>query len=142
MWGTVPEIQSETDKIFCHFGPFFTILSPNNMENQNFEKIKKYLEMSSFYKWVPKITIIWCMLPEIWSVTDIILCHFGPFFAFLPNYWPQKLKFGKNIKKSWRYYPFKHVHLKWRSCDVWSLRHQGTTDRFCQFGPFFALWPS
>ena len=41
MWGTVPEIQSETDKIFCHFGPFFTILSPNNMENQNFEKIKK-----------------------------------------------------------------------------------------------------
>ena len=26
------------DKIFCHFGPFFT---PNNLENQNFEKMKK-----------------------------------------------------------------------------------------------------
>ena len=23
-----PEIQSETDKIFCHFGPFFALLTP------------------------------------------------------------------------------------------------------------------
>ena len=31
--------------IFCHFGPCFTLLtlppSPNNLENQNFEKLKK-----------------------------------------------------------------------------------------------------
>ena len=26
-------------------------------------------------------------------------CHFRPFFALLPHYWPQKLKFGKNVKK-------------------------------------------
>ena len=32
---TVPEIQSETDRIFCHFGPFFAIYPPNNQENQN-----------------------------------------------------------------------------------------------------------
>ena len=25
---TVPKIQSETDIIFCHFGPFFALLSP------------------------------------------------------------------------------------------------------------------
>ena len=25
---TVPEIQSETDRIFCHFGPFFALLPP------------------------------------------------------------------------------------------------------------------
>ena len=28
-----------------------------------------------------------------------LFCHFRKFFAFLPHYWPQKLKFGKNIKK-------------------------------------------
>ena len=28
-----------------------------------------------------------------------IFCHFRPVFAFLPHYWPQKLKFGKNVKK-------------------------------------------
>ena len=28
------------DRIFCHFGPFFDHLPPNNPENQNFEKIK------------------------------------------------------------------------------------------------------
>ena len=30
------------------------------------------------------MTIIWCMVPEIWSTTDIIFCHSGPFFALLP----------------------------------------------------------
>ena len=28
IWGTVPEIWSETDKKFCHFGPFFALLIP------------------------------------------------------------------------------------------------------------------
>ena len=28
MWGTVPQLRSETDRIFCHFGPFFAILPP------------------------------------------------------------------------------------------------------------------
>ena len=57
------------------------------------------LEMSLFYIRVLKIMIIWCMLPEIKSATDIIFCHFGPNFALLPHYWPQKLKFAKNVKK-------------------------------------------
>ena len=38
LWCIVPEIWSTTDKIFSHFGPFYT---PNNPENQNFEKMKK-----------------------------------------------------------------------------------------------------
>ena len=43
IWGTVPEIQSETDRIFYHFEPFFFPFPPllNNLENQNFEKMKK-----------------------------------------------------------------------------------------------------
>ena len=44
--------------------------------HQNFKKMKKMLEISSFYTCVPKNTII-----------------------LLPNYWSQKLKFGKNVKK-------------------------------------------
>ena len=37
----VPEIQSEKDRIFCHFGLFFALSPPDNLENQNFERMKK-----------------------------------------------------------------------------------------------------
>ena len=37
----VPEIWSVTDRIFCHVGPFFDLLPPNNPKYQNFEKMKK-----------------------------------------------------------------------------------------------------
>ena len=41
------------------------------------------------------------MLTQIWSAhTDIIFSDFRPFFALLPHYWPQKLKFGKNAKNA------------------------------------------
>ena len=42
IWGKVPEIWSETE-FFCHFGSFFALFppSPNNPENQNFEKMRK-----------------------------------------------------------------------------------------------------
>ena len=62
--------------------------------------------MSSFYICVPKITSIWCMLPEIW-VQHTIFCNFGSFFALLPPYWPQKLNIEKN-----KMFPFLHVHNK------------------------------
>ena len=46
IWGTVPEIRSGP-KNFCHFGPFFALyppppppILPNNLEDQNFEKMK------------------------------------------------------------------------------------------------------
>ena len=40
----VPEIWSATDRSFCHVGPFFLLLTPNNLKNQNFEKMKKKKE--------------------------------------------------------------------------------------------------
>ena len=49
----VPEIWSVTDRIFCHFGPFFALSPPNNSESQNFEKMKKHLRILSFYTCVP-----------------------------------------------------------------------------------------
>ena len=41
IWCTVPEIWSETDIIFGHSGPFFVLLPTMDLENQNFEKMKK-----------------------------------------------------------------------------------------------------
>ena len=59
-----------------------------------------------------------------------IFCHFRPFFALLPHYWPQKLKFGKYVKNTWRYFPFTHVHHKSRSHDVWFLRYKVQRTKF------------
>ena len=70
------------------------------------------------------------MLIQIWSATDIIFCLFRPFFSLLPHYWPQKLKFGRNVKNTWRYYPFTHMHHKSRSYDVWFLRYKVQKTKF------------
>ena len=56
IWCMVLEILSETEKIFCHFGPFFALLPLplNDPEYQNFEKKKwkKCLEILSFYTYM------------------------------------------------------------------------------------------
>ena len=49
--------------ILGHFLPFYP---PNKPKNLNFEKMKKTLEISSFYKSVPKIMIIYYTALEIW----------------------------------------------------------------------------
>ena len=67
------------------------------------------------------MTIIWCMVPEIWSATDRIFCHSGPFFALLPPYGPRKSKFWKNEKNTWRYYHFTNIndsHMMYGSSDM------------------------
>ena len=69
------------------------------------------------------MTIIWCMVPKIWSATDIIFCHSGPFFALLLLYGLRKSKFWKNEKNTRRYYHFIHVYHKWQLYDVWLLRY-------------------
>ena len=85
MYGSWDEVQqTECFVILGHFLPFYF---HNNPENQNFEKWKKHLEMSSFYTFVSQAKIIWCIVPEIWSATDricatgffVILGHFLPF---------------------------------------------------------------
>ena len=83
----------ECNRIFCHFGPLFANLPSNSPKNENFKKMKKMLETSSFYKYVPKIIIICYTVPEIWHVTDVIvIVHVGLFFC-------EKRKFQKNQKK-------------------------------------------
>ena len=51
------------------------------------------------------MTILWCIVPEIWSVMDRIFCHFGLFFALLHK----ELKFWKTEKNTWRYHHFTSV---------------------------------
>ena len=79
----VPEIWSMTDRIFCHYGAVFALLPPS----QNKQKFKKWIKHQAilFYTSVPKRKIIWCMVPEIWSMTNNFFCHFGPFFALLSH---------------------------------------------------------
>ena len=38
------------------------------------------------------------MAPEIWSATDIIFSHFGPYFALPPPYNPENQNFEKMKK--------------------------------------------
>ena len=84
--------------VFCHFGPSFAPSDPpNNWKNQNFEKIKKSLEILSFYTCVPKMTIIWCMVPEIWSVAAIFVSFWTIFWPFTPL--TQKIKILKKRNK-------------------------------------------
>ena len=73
VWSMVPEIQSETERIFCHFGPFFSLL-PTPLMISKIKVMKKNNKMRQS---------LWCMVPEIWCMTDKILCLFGPFFALL-----------------------------------------------------------
>ena len=52
-------------------------------KNQNSEKMKKHLEISSFYRSAAKIMIECYTIPEIWHVMDVIIFHSGLFFALL-----------------------------------------------------------
>ena len=94
--------------IFCPLPYPPSYPHPQNPENQSFEKMKKtfgdaiilslcnknhdkmmyaYSDMEcnrhNSYTSVPQMTTIWCMVPEISSVADIIFCHFGLFSALL-----------------------------------------------------------
>ena len=62
-------------------------------------KWKNLLEISPFYKCVPKTTIMWSPVPEIWSETEffVILGYFLPFYT--PTLNRPKNKNFKKMKK-------------------------------------------
>ena len=101
IWCMVPEIWSMKDRIFVILGHFLPFYPTNNRPNQNFEKMKKHLEISSFYTSVPKLMIICHTAPEIWYITNVIcIFHFGLFFSLTPPPPPLPLKAPKNVH-SW-----------------------------------------
>ena len=125
-----------TDILFYHFGSFFCSFDPPNLKNQNFEKWKKCLGILSFCKWVPKMMIIWYMVPEIWNKKDRIFCHFGLFFALLPANNSENKKFEK--KKSGdiillRVSTIYENHIMYGSWDMEHNRIFFILDRFLHF---------
>ena len=74
----------ECDRIFVTLG-HLSFYHNNNLKNQNFEKMKETMEITSFYTCVPQMTIIWCMVSEKWSGTEffLVLDYFLPFYP--PN---------------------------------------------------------
>ena len=120
--------------IFCPFTPPPPPPAPNNPENQNFEIMKK----------------------ASWDVIILNLCNKNydhmmhpysdmecdrQFFALLPHHWPRKLKFGKNVKNTWRYYHLTKVYDKSRSYDIWFLRYQAWQTEFLAIlRLFFAIY--
>ena len=105
---------------------------------------EKHLEISLFYTCVPKTTIIWGMVPELWSEKNIIFCHFGPFFFFfLPSCLPSNLK-NQNFEKTKNFFgnviilqmcTKNHNHTMYASWDMETGRH--TDIIFCDLGLFF-----
>ena len=63
--------------VFCPFVP----ITAQKIEIS--KKWKKCLEISPFYKIASKIMIIAHTVPEMWHVTQVIIFHFGQFFALL-----------------------------------------------------------
>ena len=126
-WCMIHEIWSATEFliIFGHFLPFYP---PNSLKNENTKKMKKCLEISSFYTSVPKIMIVGYTVPEISHKAEGIIFHFRQFFALLHL---------KNEKNTWRYHHFTQYH-KWQSYDIWFLRYEvQQTEFYCHLGPFF-----
>ena len=86
------------------------------------------------------MTIIWFMVPEIWSATDIIFCHFGPFLPFYPPMDSGNKNDQKNEKKHLKILSFyKH---KWQSYDVWFLKYRvHQTNFFVILDHFLPFYP-
>ena len=87
--------------IFCFFTP---LLTPQINKLKFGKTVKKHLDILSFYRCVPLIKIIWCMVPEIWSSTGKFFlsswanffCHLGQFFVLLSFSFLKISKMKKN----------------------------------------------
>ena len=126
--------------IFCSF-----TCPPNNPKKLKFGKNeKRSLKILLFYTCVPKMRIIWCMILEIWSLTDWFLSFWTIFCPFTPSPLPQTTQ--KLNKKNEKRTPRDIILLQ--MCTInkdhmmyvfWDIKCNGQI--FCHFGPFFALYP-
>ena len=88
------------------------------------------------------MTIIWCMVPEIWREIDRIFCHFGPFFFHFTSLKTQKLKIYKKMKKTIQDNIILHSctindnHMMYGS---WNMKHDW--QNFLSFWAVFPLLP-
>ena len=97
-------IAKRTD-FFVTQGNFLPFYPTSHLEHQNFEKMKKCLEILSFYTCVPQMTIIWCTVLEIGVRQTEFFVILDHFFHFTPlTTW--KITILKNWKKQFRILPF------------------------------------
>ena len=103
----------ERDNFFLSIWAIFWLLLPTPSKVLDANKPKFWKNDKSIWR---------CHHQMMYAYSDMecyrnIFVSLGQFFL-LPHYWPGKLKFGKNVKNSWRYYPFTYVHHTSRSYDV------------------------
>ena len=99
------------------------------------------LEVSLFYTCAPKITIIWCTVPEIRSETDRLFLSFCAIFCnFTTTTNDPK---NQNFEKKWKKMPgdiiflYIHVYHKSKSYDIRFLKYKvRQTKIFVIFGHF------
>ena len=88
--------QIELSVILGHFLHFYHLTTWTIKIWKN----EKSISRCHHFSHVPTIMIIRRMLPEIWSATGIIFCHFGPFFCPCTPLLTPKTTIWKKCKKS------------------------------------------
>ena len=92
IWCTVPEIRSETDRIFCHFGPFFVLLLHNPKKHLRYHHFTQVYQKSWSY------AILFLRYGTWWiGFLFFILGYVLPFYSL--NNW-KKTKLKKKKKKT------------------------------------------
>ena len=87
-----------------HTGHFFPFYPPKNLQNQNFEKLKKLLEISSFYTCIKNHNyMMYGSWDTEWDGQNffVILGHFSPFYH-TPPATPLMIPKIKILKKKWK----------------------------------------
>ena len=120
--------------ILGNFLPFYPLKTPKIKILKNETIWWRYHHFTHVYL---KITIIWCMVPEIRSEKDHPLPH-SPLSLMIP-----KIKILKKIEKMPRDILLNiHVHHKWRSYDIWFLKYKvWQTEIFVILGHFLSYQP-
>ena len=124
----------QTD-FFVTLGHFLSFYPTNNSKNQNSEKLKKCLEIPSFYTSGSNNHM------QVWQVMDIrysrwwmiFIFYFGLLFTLFHPISPknQNLKKNENIR---RYHHFTHLHRCAKNYDhmmycSWDMVRNGQTNR-------------
>ena len=116
------------DRCNCYFS-FWTIFCPstplNSPKNKNLTKKKKKKKPGDviiLHKCTKNYNhMVYCSWYGVWHV--IVIFYFGLFFALLPRNFPEKWKFKKNEKNTWRYCHFAQVYQKSWSYAILFLRY-------------------
>ena len=111
--------QTEFFVIWTTFCPF------THLTTQKINILKKWKNCKailSFHSCIPKMTFIWCMVPEMLRAMDRIFCHFGPFFFLYPLNNLQNPDFEK-MKQLLGDIIISHMCTINDNHDVWFLRY-------------------